>query len=287
MLSSLKEDVDSVRSRSWQPNLASISVGDVDEVALYIRNQKRFATRLGIKFEERQFASSISEAELQAAIATMNVDPRVTGIIVQRPVPDHISIRSLQKTIHLFKDAEGMHPSSIGKIVYGSPEMGPCTAMAAVHLLKSTGVELEGLEVCVVGHSEIVGKPIAFLLMAEGATVTVCHHMTRSVANHSLKADVVFVAVGQPELITGRMIKPGSIIIDIGINQVTAPAGKTKVVGDVDFESCAKVAGWITPVLGGEGPMTVAYLMKNAVVGVNRQSGYYEDLLGHNRLTPA
>ncbi|MDE0988151.1 MAG: bifunctional 5,10-methylenetetrahydrofolate dehydrogenase/5,10-methenyltetrahydrofolate cyclohydrolase [Pseudomonadales bacterium] len=286
MLSVLKEEVDSIRARGWQPSLASVTVGDVDEVKLYVRNQKRFAARIGIEFEERQFASSISEAELRAAIATMNVDPRVTGIIIQRPVPDHISIRSLQETIHPFKDVEGMHPSSIGKIVYGSPEMGPCTAMAAVHLLKSTGVELEGLEVCVVGHSEIVGKPIAFLLMAEGATVTVCHHMTRSVANHSLKADVVFVAVGQPGLITGDMIKPGSIIIDIGINQVSDHDGKTKVVGDADFESCAEVADWITPVPGGVGPMTVAYLMKNAVVGVNRQSGYYEDLLGQNTLTP-
>lgn len=286
ILSSLKDEIDSLTSKGWPPYLVSVTIGDVDEVKLYVRNQKRFAARANINFEEREFPASITEREMLAAIAAMNVDPRVTGIIIQRPVPEHISIRTLQETIHPLKDVEGMHPASIGKIVYQTPEMGPCTAMAAVHLLKATGVELEGLEVCVVGHSEIVGKPIAFLLMAEGATVTVCHHMTRSVIEHSKDADAVFIAVGRPGLITGDMIKAGSIIIDIGMNQIANSDGTARVVGDADFDSCHRVAGWITPVPGGVGPVTVAHLMKNAVVAARKQCNHYSSLMGQNTTAP-
>ncbi len=148
----------------------------------------------------------------------MNADPRVTGIIIQRPVPAHIPIKALQSAIHPLKDVEGMHPASIGNIVYNQLDLAPCTAAASVELLKETGLDLKGLEVVVVGHSEIVGKPIAFLLMSEGATVTVCHHMTRSVAAHARRADALFVAVGKPRLIKADMVKPGAAVIDIGIN---------------------------------------------------------------------
>ena len=148
--------------------------------------------------------------------------------------------------------------------------MGPCTAVAAVEILKTLPLRLEGLDVCVIGHSEIVGKPIAFLMMGLGATVTVCHHMTRQVAIHSRAADAVFVAVGKPGLVTGEMLKPGSALIDIGINRVD---GRT--VGDADFESCSQVAGWITPVPGGVGPVTVATLMKNAVLATRMQMDHY------------
>jgi methylenetetrahydrofolate dehydrogenase (NADP+)/methenyltetrahydrofolate cyclohydrolase len=173
------------------------------------------------------------------------------------------------------KDVEGMHPKSIGNIVYGELELGPCTAMASVELLKSTGLKLQGLEVTVIGHSEIVGKPIAFLLMAEGATVTVCHHMTREVSVHSRRADAVFVAVGKAGLLTGNMIKPGAVVIDIGINTVDGEDGKPKLVGDCDYESCLKTAGWITPVPGGVGPVTVAILLRNTVVAARRLQQQY------------
>ena len=153
--------------------------------------------------------------------------------------------------------------------------MGPCTAVAAVELLKSTRLKLQGLEVVVIGHSEIVGKPIAFLLMSEGATVTVCHHMTRSVAMHARQADAVFVAVGKAGLVTAEMLKPGAALIDIGINQVSTPDGGTRVVGDADFDSCVEVAGWITPVPGGVGPVTVATLMRNAVTAARLQRDAY------------
>jgi methylenetetrahydrofolate dehydrogenase (NADP+)/methenyltetrahydrofolate cyclohydrolase len=210
----------------------------------------------------------------------MNVDPRVTGIIIQRPVPTHIAVRTLQEAIHPLKDVEGLHPASIGNIVYEVPQMGPCTAMAAMHILKQAGVNLEGLEVCVVGHSEIVGKPIAFLLMAEGATVTVCHHMTRSVAEHSRRADVVIVAVGKARLISGDMIQQGAIIIDIGINQEVMEDGSDRVVGDIDFDSCKDKASFITPVPGGVGPVTVSLLIKNAVTAAKRQAAQYAAVMG-------
>ncbi len=220
--------------------------------------------------------NNISVDELRAAIFALNVDPRVTGIILQRPVPQNLPIKQLQAAIHPLKDVEGMHPSSIGNIVYNELELGPCTAVASVELLKNTGVPLEGLEVTVIGHSEIVGKPIAFLVMAEGATVTVCHHMTRIVAVHSRRADAVFVAVGKPRLLTGDMIKPGAVVIDIGINQIEEADGGSKVIGDCDYDSCSEVAGWITPVPGGVGPVTVAVLMRNTVIAAQRLKAHYE-----------
>jgi methylenetetrahydrofolate dehydrogenase (NADP+)/methenyltetrahydrofolate cyclohydrolase len=174
------------------------------------------------------------------------------------------------------KDVEGMHPASIGNIVYNQLDLAPCTAAASVELLKSTGLKLEGLEVVVVGHSEIVGKPIAFLLMSAGATVTVCHHMTRSVAMHARRADALFVAVGKPKLIDASMVKPGAAVIDIGINTVTAEDGSQKVVGDVDYDSVKEVAAWITPVPGGVGVVTTAILMRNTVIALRRQRAVYE-----------
>ncbi|VAV89571.1 Methenyltetrahydrofolate cyclohydrolase / Methylenetetrahydrofolate dehydrogenase (NADP+) [hydrothermal vent metagenome] len=253
-------------ARGFGPNLVSISVGESEASRLYVRNQKRTAQKLGIGFDEREFSGDISIGELTGIIGELNADPRVTGIIIQRPVPDHLPVRTLQAKIHPLKDVEGMHPSSIGNIVYNELVMGPCTAVASVELLKKTGLELKGLEVVIIGHSEIVGKPIAFLLMSEGATVTVCHHMTRNLRVHSRSADAVFVAVGKPGLVTGDMIKPGAALIDIGINQITDEDGNSKVVGDADFDSCLETAGWITPVPGGVGPVTVAVLMRNSVI---------------------
>lgn len=282
ILGRVADDVDKLKRDGWNPSLVSIKIGVNAAVDLYIRNQRRKAEKAGIGFEEREYPADISLAELSAAIQTMNVAPTVTGIIVQRPVPDELSIKGLQAAIHPLKDVEGMHPASIGNIVYNEVELGPCTAVASVELLKSTNVPLEGLEVTVVGHSEIVGKPIAFLLMSEGATVTVCHHMTRHVAVHSRRADALFVAVGKPGLITGEMIKPGSVLIDIGINQIEGPDGKPKVVGDCDYDSCREVADWITPVPGGVGPVTVAILMRNTVVAARRQKLHYEDQFDTN-----
>ena len=276
ILEEVSAEVSELKTSGWDPKLISIKVGENPAVDIYIRNQRLKAEKVGIIFEEKDYPYDISTNELQAAIANFNVDPKVTGIFLQRPAPESISIKTLQKAIHPLKDVEGMHPTSIGNIVYNELELGPCTAMASVELLRRTGQDLKGLEVVVIGHSEIVGKPIAFLLMAEGATVTVCHHMTKDVADHSRRADAVFVAVGKPNLITADMLKSGATLIDIGINRVTDEHGKSRIVGDSDFDSCSEKAGWITPVPGGVGPVTVSYLMLNSVSAAQRLKSHYE-----------
>lgn len=277
ILEEVANNVEKLKNEGWNPRLVSIKIGDNPAVELYVRNQKNKAEKTGIEFIERHFSEDISMAEICTAISAYNVDPRITGIILQRPVPDNLPIKVLQNAIHPLKDVEGMHPASIGNIVYNEVEMGPCTALASVELLRRTNLTLEGLEVTVIGHSEIVGKPIAFMLMAEGATVTVCHHMTRDVSKHSKHADAVFVAVGKPNLVTADIIKPGAVLIDIGINQIDGPDGKPIIVGDSDYASCLEVAGWITPVPGGVGPVTVSILMRNTVTAVERQKKYYDE----------
>ncbi len=275
IIADVKIAAERAAAEGFAPKLVSITVGDVAAVDVYVRNQRAKAEQAGIGFEERRYPAELTAEELEAAIHGMNADPRVTGIIIQRPVPAHIPIKAIQAAIHPLKDVEGMHPASIGNIVYNQLDLAPCTAAASVELLKATGLELKGLEVVVVGHSEIVGKPIAFLLMSEGATVTVCHHMTRSVAAHARRADALFVAVGKPRLIKADMVKPGAAVIDIGINAETLPDGSSRIVGDVDTESVKEVASWITPVPGGVGPVTVAILLRNTMVALNRQRALY------------
>lgn len=246
--------------------LASIAIGNVEEVKVYIRNQRRLAEKAGIPFDEQYWDGNITQGDAKARIVAMNDDPEITGIILQRPMPAHINPRTLQGAVHPLKDVEGMNPASIGNIVYGDHALLPCTAAASVELLRATGLDLKGLEVVMIGHSEIVGKPTALMLMAEGATVTVCHHMTRSVAAHSRRADAVVVAVGKAGLIGGDMLKPGAAVIDVGINQT-----QEGIVGDVKLDEAVEVASWVTPVPGGVGPVTVAMLMKNALLAHQRQ----------------
>jgi methylenetetrahydrofolate dehydrogenase (NADP+) / methenyltetrahydrofolate cyclohydrolase len=269
-----------LEAAGWKAKLVSVTVGDASAVELYVRNQRRRAAEANIAFEERNFPETITQEELESSLHALNADPRVTGIIIQRPAPKHISLRALQAAINPMKDVEGMHPASIGNIVYNQLDLAPCTAAASVELLKSTGLKLEGLEVVIVGHSEIVGKPIAFLLMSAGATVTVTHHMTRSVAVHARRADALFVAVGRPKLIDASMVKPGAAVIDIGINTVTEADGSKHVVGDVDYDSVKEVASWITPVPGGVGPVTVAILLRNTITALRRQKAVYEAAFG-------
>jgi methylenetetrahydrofolate dehydrogenase (NADP+)/methenyltetrahydrofolate cyclohydrolase len=281
----VKELIDS----GWlPPSLVSISFGgdNQDAIARYVRNQKRAAERCHIRFHELLVEHHVSRDDMLKLMRKINVDPQTTGLIMQRPVPSHLSVREIQEAVHPLKDVEGMHPSSIGSLVYGEAELAPCTARAAVACLRSTSLgnrrkTLRGLECVVVGHSEIVGKPISFLLMNEGATVTTCHHMTKDLASHTRMADAVFVAVGKPGLIKGSMLKPGAAVIDVGINP---SADGTGVVGDVDYESCLPVVGWITPVPGGVGPVTTAILMENTLRAALRQREKYESTYGRTTL---
>ena len=270
-----------LKELGWQPRLVSIDIGDSAAVSLYVKNQQHAAAKVGIEFEHHHYPGDITQREMLAAIQALNVDPRITGIILQRPIPSTLDLEELENTIHHSKDVEGMSSANIGNIVYGDSALGPCTSLASVELLRSTGLNLRGLEVVVVGHSEIVGKPVALLLVEELATVTICHHGTRNLTYHTRQADALIVAVGKPGLITADMVKPGAAVIDIGINQVdvTLPDGThgTKIVGDVDFEGVHQVAGWITPVPGGVGPMTVAMLLRNTVVATERQKQRYEE----------
>jgi methylenetetrahydrofolate dehydrogenase (NADP+) / methenyltetrahydrofolate cyclohydrolase len=251
--------------------LVSISIGEHKEAAVYVRGQASAAKKVGLRFDDQTWSSTLSHQECKARIVRMNDDPEVLGVILQRPVPEHIHGRSLASAIHPLKDIEGMNPASIGDIIYNELALAPCTAAASVELIKATGLNLHGLEVVMVGHSEIVGKPAALMLMAQGATVTVCHHLTRSVAAHSRRADAVLVAVGKPRFLHADMVKPGAAVIDIGINLVTGPDGETMIVGDVDTDSVKEVASWVTPVPGGVGPVTVAMFMRNAIAAHAKQ----------------
>ena len=283
----IKDDVRTrvagLKTLGWQPRLVSIDVGESDAAALFIKNQKRTCDQVGIEYENRHYPAEVTQREVLAAIHALNADPRVTGIILQRPVPRTLDLEQLENAMHPTKDVEGMSSANIGNIVYGDSSLGPCTSLASVELLRTTGLNLRGLEVVVVGHSEIVGKPVALLLVEELATVTICHHGTRNLGYHTRQADAIIVAVGKPGLITADMVKPGAAVIDIGINhvEVVQPDGtKTlKVVGDVDFDSVHEVAGWITPVPGGVGPMTVAMLLRNTVVATERQKQRYEETM--------
>ncbi len=241
--------------------LVSVEVGQNPAAAVYVRNQQRAAAEVGIAMEVRNLPVQTSELDLIAAIRELNARPEVCGVLVQRPLPPGIDPRAVQSAIDPHKDVEGMHPANMGAILYREPMLPPCTAAAAQQLILSTGLDLRGAETVVVGHSEIVGKPIAILLLHRLSTVTVCHIGTKKLVDHTRRADILVVAVGKAGLVHGEMIKPGACVIDVGINQ--GPDGK--IVGDVDFASANEVAGYVTPVPGGVGPVTVAMLLRNTL----------------------
>jgi len=247
--------------------LAAVEVaGGPGGVAVYAASQKKCAESLGIAFRRVSLPADTAEAGLREAIDGLNGDPSVHGIVLLRPLPPGIDPKRAAVLIRPDKDVEGMHPSNLGSILYKEAGLVPCTALAAVTVLRSTGIDFEGRETVVVGHSEIVGKPIALMMVNALSTVTICHIATKDLGAHTRRADILFTAAGVPGLVTADMIKPGAAVIDIAINRIPAEgdAGE-RVVGDVDFEPAAAVAGWITPVPGGVGPVTTAVLMENTV----------------------
>jgi methylenetetrahydrofolate dehydrogenase (NADP+)/methenyltetrahydrofolate cyclohydrolase len=272
ILGNVAERVAAAKANREIGRIVSVSIGENKAAAVYVRGQASAAKKVGLRFDEQVWPSALKQDECKARLVAMNDDSDVLGVILQRPVPRHINVRSLASAIHPFKDLEGMNPASIGDIVYNDLALAPCTAAASVELIKETGLNLHGLEVVMIGHSEIVGKPAAFMLMAEGATVTVCHHLTRSVAAHSRRADAVLVAVGKPKFLRADMVKPGAAVIDIGINQIEGPGGTPIIVGDVDTDSVKEIASWVTPVPGGVGPVTVAMFMRNAITAHEKQA---------------
>jgi methylenetetrahydrofolate dehydrogenase (NADP+) / methenyltetrahydrofolate cyclohydrolase len=241
--------------------LVSLEVGDHAAAAVYVKNQQRAAGEVGIAMEVQNLPATTDERGVVAAIRALNARADVSGIIVQRPLPTGIDARTVQEAIDPHKDVEGMHPANMGAILYREPLLPPCTAAAAQQLILHTGMDLRGAETVVVGHSEIVGKPIAILLLHHLSTVTVCHIGTKNLAEHTRRADIVVVAVGKPGIVHGGMLKPGACVIDVGINQTA----EGRIVGDVDFASAHEVAGYLTPVPGGVGPVTVAMLLRNTL----------------------
>ena len=277
----MRKEVSALHAANKPISLAAVQVGENPGSRVYIRNQKRTCEELGIEYNLHELPDTTTQDELINKIEKLNNDKSVTGIILQMPLPDKINAKEVQWKISPRKDIEGMHPSNLGRIFYGNATVSPCTAMGAITLLKSLDINLKGMEIVVVGHSEIVGKPSAMLLLdsvTESPTVTVCHIATKDLAFHTKRADVVIVAAGKPNLITADIVKEGVILIDIGINRVPVldengqptlnekGRKKMKTVGDADFENIKNKASYITPVPGGVGPMTVAMLIKNTVM---------------------
>ena len=264
----IKEQIKAeVISMPVKPVLASIMIGRNAGAQSYVKSQIKAAENLGIDYKLHQLAEQASEEELIRFINNLNNDSSVKGIIIQMPLPQQIDYKKISQFIAPAKDIEGMHPVNIGKIIFGKAQLLPCTAAAVMELLKETGVDLYGKEVVVVGHSEIVGKPLALLLLEKFATVTVTHIGTSKAGKleeHVRKAEILVVAVGKAGLIKGEWIKDGAIVIDVGINRVEG-----KIVGDVEFDAAEKRASWITPVPGGVGPLTVTMLMRNLIRAVN------------------
>ena len=246
-------------------SLTAILVGSTPAGELYAQRQRQACEAVGINYDLKTLPADIDARKLAHTIQALNHDASVTGIMLHLPLPAHLDATEMQYAIDPVKDVEGVNPANIGYVVYGHTLIAPCTALAVIELIKSTSEPLRGSEAVVVGASEIAGKPITLLLAEQMATATLCHIATRDLASHTRRAEVLVVAVGKPGLIKGDDIREGAVVIDVGINRVTQPDGMKKTVGDVDFETARDRAGWLTPVPGGVGPMTVAMLLKNTL----------------------
>lgn len=260
----VKAEVEALKAKTGaSPKLAALQIGENASSAVYVKAQGKAAESLGIEYELKVVPAGISQAEAENLIKDLNANPAVTAIILQLPAPKGIDAKKLINLISPAKDAEGMHPENLGKILLGRYKIGPCTAMAVMELLESTKVNLYGEEAVIVGHSEIVGKPLSLMLLNKFATTTVCHIGTGErgvLPDHVKRAQILIVAVGKAGLIKGDWIKDGAVVIDVGINRVG-----DKIMGDIEFEGASRRASYITPVPGGVGPITTTILMRNVV----------------------
>ena len=273
----LIEEIGDLKKSGFYPHLKAVQVGENAASRLYVQKQQKQCETIGIKYTLDELSADIKETALIEHINKLNNDPQVTGIILQMPLPEGIDAKKVQTLIAPHKDIEGMNPANMGELVYGNTRLAPCTAMAAVELVKSVGVEIRGKETTIVGRSAIVGKPVSLLMLDLSATPTVCHSGTKDLSAQTRKADILIAAIGKAEMIKGDMIKPGAIVIDVGINRVKELDAqgnpilnvngkpKMKTVGDVEFAKAKEIASYITPVPGGVGPVTVVMLLRNTV----------------------
>jgi methylenetetrahydrofolate dehydrogenase (NADP+)/methenyltetrahydrofolate cyclohydrolase len=257
-----------LKEHGLTPGLAVVLVGEDPASQVYVRNKAAACEKAGLHSQVIRLDAAISEQELLQVVRKLNDDPAIHGILVQLPLPGHMNSAKVIETIAPEKDVDGFHISNAGLLMTGQPLFRPCTPYGIMKMFESENVSLWGAEAVVVGASNIVGKPMAMLMLAAGATVTLCNSKTRDLAAHTRRADVLVVATGKPGMVTGSMIKPGAVVIDVGINRL--PNGK--LVGDVDFESACQVAGAITPVPGGVGPMTIAMLLVNTLEAAERSA---------------
>ena len=259
---------DRLNAAGIAPGLAAVLVGDNPASKIYVRNKIKACHEIGIRSEEHALGADSTLASVIALIDRLNADASVHGILVQLPLPAHLAQAAVIERISAQKDVDGLHASNLGSLLSGHPRFVPCTPAGIMEMLKTTGLDLRGKEAVVVGRSNIVGKPVALLLLQAGATVTMCHSQTRDLARHTGRADVLVAAIGKPQAIGGEMVKHGAAVIDVGINR--SPEGK--LVGDVDYGAALQRAGWITPVPGGVGPMTIAMLLCNTILSAERHA---------------
>ncbi len=262
-----RERVAVLRERGVTPGLAVILVGDNPASKVYVGNKIKACADCGVASFHHALPADVGEAEVLACIGQLNVDPTVHGILIQLPLPPQIDVRRVLEAIDVHKDVDGFHLYNVGGLVVGNTIFPPCTPYGVQLLLETTGIDVAGKNAVVVGASNIVGKPMALMLLQKEATVTICHARTRDLAQHTILADILIVAAGKPGLIVPQMVKRGAIVIDVGINRLP----DNRIVGDVDFEGVKQVASWITPVPGGVGPMTVTMLIENTLRSAERK----------------
>ena len=263
----VKQEVAALSQRGIRPGLAVVLAGDNPASRVYVRNKVRACEETGVRSELYELPAAVSEEALLDRVLALNDDADVHGILVQLPLPKHINASKVLETVSPAKDIDGFHAANLGALVAGVPHMVPCTPAGVMRLLDHAGVQLAGARAVVIGRSNIVGKPLALLLLARDATVTVCHSKSHDLQDIARSADVLVAAVGRAKLVTGAMVKPGACVIDVGVNRL--PDGS--LCGDVDFAAASAVAGWITPVPGGVGPMTIAMLLENCVRAARTQ----------------
>ena len=261
-----KERADLLAAQGRRPGLAVLLIGEDPASQVYVRNKVNACAQAGIHSEKFSFPADIEPQQVLDKIAELNADDRINGILVQLPLPRQFDADAVLEAIAPQKDVDGFRSENVGALMQGQPCFIPCTPYGAMKFFEDAGISLRGKEAVVVGRSNIVGKPMAMLLMHAGATVTVCHSQTKDLKAHCRRADILVAAIGKPRMITGDMIKPGAVVIDVGINRL--PDGK--LCGDVDFESAREVAGYITPVPGGVGPMTITMLLANTLESAER-----------------
>ena len=265
----IAREVAALKENGVTPGLAVILVGDDPASKVYVNNKKKACAQVGIYSEEYLLPADTDEKTLLDLIAKLNADKNISGVLLQAPIPPHLDYRKISETISPDKDVDAFHPYNVGKIMIGDFDFVPCTPAGVIELIKSTGTEIAGKNCVVIGRSNIVGKPQAMLLLKENGTVTVCHSKTKDIASFTRGADILVVAVGRAGFVNGDMIKPGAVVIDVGMNRNT----EGKLCGDVDFASAEPVAAYITPVPGGVGPMTVTMLLKNTVKAAKLANG--------------